>query len=347
MKKHATIKDVSKLAQVSTATVSRTLNNPDSVKEETRKRVHAAIELLSYHSNALAADLKSGSSDVIGYVVPDMHIRFYNEIFQEIDCELNNCGYNLIVATHNNNPEREMKVVNKLLERKVAALVVATSLDYASFYEQIDKNDCPVILIDRKIESINLRSVSENGEECSYELMQHLLEYRHKRILILSCLSHLTIMRERVAGCRRAVEAKCAGNLQIDYLECSINLNDTRKKIKEYFQGFDQEKKPTAIVSLNPRVTEATLLALRDLAVRVPEDVSLVSFGSLNSELIQPDVTCVVQNTALIGKKTIELLNTCLGNDEDDGIRASLVVNDEIHFGNSAKSLSSDSKHGQ
>lgn len=330
MKQQATIRDVSRLANVSTATVSRALNNPELVKEATRERIQAAIDSLSYSSNALAASLKSGTSGVIGYIIPNMQIKYYNEIFDIMDRQLDEMGYSLLVATHNNSPTQEMKAVKKLLEYKVDALVVATATDDASMYEKIDRTDCPVVLIDRKLGTANLNMVSENCEETSYQLMRHVLSCGHRDILILTCLTHLSIMQERLDGCMRAVREAGLDASHIRCLDNEARVHSVRANLKEYLAAIPREQLPTAVISLNPRMTEGALLALRDMDIRVPDAVSVASFGGLNTELIQPALTCVVQNGELIGQKTVQILKDCLDKGRGEAAHTNIIVNDEL-----------------
>ncbi len=119
-----TIKQVSELAGVSSATVSRVINNTGTVKEKNRVLVHKAMEKLGYRHNVIAASLASNKTNTVGYVVPELHGSFYGEMMAGSEEVLRSANKNMFVVTGHSDEEAEIKEIEALLSRRCDALIL-------------------------------------------------------------------------------------------------------------------------------------------------------------------------------------------------------------------------------
>ncbi len=336
MHKDSTIIDVSKLAGVSIATVSRVINKSGYVSEQAVRKVEHAIKELSFQSNALATGLKTGKTGVIGLVVPKIQL-FFMQVLEALEFNIPESEYSILVATTNNNPEQEMCVIERLLGYKVDGLIVASSNTDGSYFEKINRRKCPVVLIDRELEDVKVDMVIEENEKTAYELTKKLLEANHKKILVISGLTHLSIMRQRLQGSQIALSEHGIPHEKQMILDGRNNILNTRQCFIDYISSASPENYPTAIVSLNPRMTEGVMLGIKDLGMKIPQDFSLSSYGELNSELISPRLTCVIQNGARIGESAAQLLLKRINKDDSLSEFEKVVFKNDILEGNSIR----------
>ncbi|WP_067625523.1 LacI family DNA-binding transcriptional regulator [Alicyclobacillus acidiphilus] len=332
----ATLKDVAKLAGVSTITVSRVLNGSYYVSEATKHKVMAAVEQLNYKPNAIARSLRNARTSTIGVLVPDISNPYFMSLIRSLEAEVQREGYHILLASSDDDPAKEAEMLD-VLEMRVDAMVVASSFSTAS--APLLDRDVPIILVDRKVEGAHFSSVIEECEKSSYELVKHLIQFGHRDIAILNSSAEISTAQSRQQGYERALSQfgiepnpnfVCRGQLTKEwgYLMC-----------KRLFSAG--EPQPTAIFCANNSLTQGALLAIRELGLAVPDDVSLVSFGDLPlSELIEPRITAVIQNPENVGKKTSEILLKELGRGKDEGgCVEALVLPTHIRLGESVRPL--------
>ena len=122
-----TIKDVAAMANVSTATVSRAINSPELVSDERREAVQRAIAALNYHPNDIARSLQKSESYIVGVLVPDITNIFTTDVISAIGTELQQHGYAMFLAISNHNPQTEQALVNLMMEKRVAGIIMLGS----------------------------------------------------------------------------------------------------------------------------------------------------------------------------------------------------------------------------
>ncbi len=306
MKNRATIKDVSRLAGVSTATVSRVINGTAAVSDEVGRRVQDAIERLSFRTNAIAMGLKSGRTGVIGLVVPKLQNIFFMGVMEALEEVVKKSDYSLLVATTGNDVACETSAISKLLAYQIDGLVAATSGTNAQYFERIHRQVCPVVLVDRRIDGAQIDMVSDENRFSSYKLAQEILSAGRRRLVILKGLMHLDMMRQRLAGVHQAINEAEASGIEVRELDLFNDLKTARHALAELLSNHSGQN--LGVISLNGQMTEGVLLAARQLGLSAPQDFSLVSFGQLSSELIVPKVTCIPQDGRRIGERAGELL---------------------------------------
>ncbi|MCE5257045.1 MAG: LacI family transcriptional regulator [Spirochaetaceae bacterium] len=202
-----TIREVAEYAQVSTATVSRVLNDDPRVIDSTRERVLAAMDKLNYKVNTVARSLKTHQTKTIGVMAPDLAGDFFMYIAESMDKELSNHGYSLVVCVSHDSPEEEAKRLKHLAERLVDGVVVIPATDKGAHFSFLRDLGIPFIFVDRTVGDIRADSVLVENEEGAFEATKALINDGYRRIGYIGGLQKISIFRERYGGYRKAMES--------------------------------------------------------------------------------------------------------------------------------------------
>ena len=155
-----TISDVARLAGVSTATVSHTINSTRYVSGETKEKVYRAIAELGYTPDASARSFRTGKKKTIGFIVPDISNKFFATMIESVENYLSAHGYHLIIANTKENPEREETNIRLLSAGLVDGLLIASTMEDFSRFESLIPAGFPVVLVDRTFDTKRFPSVS-------------------------------------------------------------------------------------------------------------------------------------------------------------------------------------------
>lgn len=304
------IEDVAKLAGVSTATVSRVLSNPQIVAPLRRDKVLSAVETLGYVPHPSARALASGRTYTVGCVVPTIDHAIFAKSTQSLQNTLLASGYQLLIGSHDYDPQTEYHVMSALQQRGVDALVLVGTDHLPATWRAIKAWGKPTVLnwsCDRRLPSIGF-----DNHAVSRVLAEHLLGLGHRVIgMISGRTQHNDRARSRIDGVRGAMAA--AGlTLSDNYVtEQAFGLAGGR-------HGFEQlmrlKIKPTAIVCGNDLLAAGAVMQAERLGVDVPREVSIC--GVDNHELSQelhPALTTVSLPTEELGRVTAERIVAALG----------------------------------
>lgn len=313
----STIKDVALEANVSTATVSRVLNESGFVSDDIKDRVHLAVKKLNYQPNAIARSLKQDKTYTIGVVIPDITNHYYMTISKAIEDIVQQKGYNLIFCSSHENPKKEDKLLQLLVEQRVDAIVLATAGGCEERVRSIHQAGVPIVLVDRTVEigDSKLDSVVESNFESTYTLTSYLLQQGHRSIGLVNGLLNVSTGKERYEGFQKALEEF---GIQEDE-NYTFNSTFTREggmKAVDYFLNFTE--KPSAILSLNNEMAFGVLLELTRRGYSVPEDIVIASFGDVEAaQLLQaPGIISVAHKPYEMGERVGDILLKRLNNEE-------------------------------
>ncbi len=305
--RRATITDVAKRANVSISTVSRVLNKNYPVSDELRQKVLQAVSELNYQPNAVAISLKKQTTNTIGVVVADISNPFFMQIAKGIESIVSPQGYQLIFCSTDENPTKEHTLLRLLYERRVDAIILASCDTDSSYLNQLAQNSFPIILIDRKVPNCNADVIVEDNFSSAYMLAQHLIQNGHRKICVINGPLKVSSASERFEGFRKALEDNGI-DLKKEYvLEGNFMRCDAYGAVKKMILNH-QNDLPTAIFATNNLMAEGAMAALREFNIKIPDDISLVSFGDISiPDLIDPKLTVISQNAFAIGQKAGEM----------------------------------------
>ncbi|MBX7444963.1 MULTISPECIES: LacI family DNA-binding transcriptional regulator [unclassified Arthrobacter] len=300
-----TMVKVAKLAGVSISTVSHVLNGTRHVNDETRQKVLKAIEETSYRQDALARAMRRSRTDSIGLIVSDGGEPAFAEMIRGVEEEAARQGVTLLLANSAEDPQREARAVQALLERRVDGIILARAAGsgpgaLAEFQDQ----DTPLVLMDRLFDEPYDQVGVENREPIN-ELVQHLTSQGHERILLVVGDVRVATLQERHEAFIEAMEA--AGTPAGKQL--TVVAEDQQKIEAGISKALAAVKPPTAVIACSTVLAAAALRQVQQRGLRMPDDIAFATFdGFAYADLFEPQLTTVRQPAFQVGATAAELL---------------------------------------
>ena len=334
----STIKDVAKLAGVSTATVSRVINKNYYVSPDIEEKVENAIVQLGYYPNSVARSLKNDSTHTIGLVVSDMSNNYFTTIAKEVERAIEKDKYNIIVCSTDNKKEREKDYLELLMSKKVDGFVINTTGKNDEFIANLSKS-IPIVLINRKVNNKNLRGdfIDSNNVEGGYSLAAHLLSLGHRKIAVINGDLSVSTGVERFEGFVRAMQ------------EVGICVEDDYKyrydgdfTIEAGYQGaakiMSSSDKPTAVVVMNNSMAIGALKYFKAYQINIPQDISIVSYGDIeNIDLLYVQPSIVTLNAWIIGNQAGKMILDRIS--DSDINNRDIIYTPQLVVGNGVRSI--------
>ena len=283
------LEQVARQARVSTATVSRVLNNSGAVRTATRARVMKAVADLRYHPNLHARNLAGGKSNTIGVVVSNIENPFFYDIYKTVESDAHACAHEVVVANTDYNADQLAASIRLMIGRRVAGLAVIVSEMATAIIDELAESRVPVVVYDVGSPRENITNIRVNYRTGIEKLISYLASLGHRRLGFVGHHARLGPINERM----RAVEDSVSQNpaLRLRTAADSDNLEGGRRAARELMSsGFS----PTAIVCVNDMMAVGALRELRERGLRVPEDVSVTGFDNIKlAEFCYPSLTTV------------------------------------------------------
>lgn len=305
----AKLNDVAELAGVSITTVSRVINNYGSLSQKTIDKVHAAMRELHYQPNAMARSLQGKSSQFIGLIFPNIQNPFFTALASEIEQQLFEKGYKVIIATSANNVEKEQQYLQMLAANQVEGIITSShDLDMSTYKTSF----LPIVSYDRYI-SENIPIVSEDNYRGGYLLGEYLIANQANKLLMLrNDDSSNSPTKKRYQGFTDAV----AEHADLKIKNFNSSNVATENEIKEIVDFISTEK-IDGIFAYNDIMAIQLQNALRSANIKVPENVIVVGYdGSPIVQLLHPDLPTIIQPIKLAAQRLIETLFNEINNQE-------------------------------
>lgn len=298
------IKDVARVAGVSTATVSRVLSNGTHIRPEVRERVMKAVEELAYRPNLLARSLRSQHSTTIGLIVSDIRNPFFTSISRAIEDTAYEQGYSIVLCNTDENAEKETIYLNVMQDQNVAGVIFSPTRQTAENFTATN-NTFPMVILDRSVKDADVDMVLLDNVDAGYRLTTHVLDSGYRHIAAL-CGEMSTTGRERYAGFEKALRAHDLSPQaeQVKFIQPKIEIGyATTLKLLDAAQPLD------ALFTTNSMLAAGALQAIRERNLTIPNEIALVTFDETTwASLVQPSITLIAQPTYEIGKTATELL---------------------------------------
>ncbi|MDZ7288527.1 MAG: LacI family transcriptional regulator [candidate division KSB1 bacterium] len=300
-----TIKEVAQKAGVSTATVSRVLNNVGPVDDDTRRRVREAARELHYIPNAVGRSLSTKRTDAIGLLLPDLHGEFFSEVIRGADETAQQNRFHLLVSSSHSNRE-EIEAALQVMRGRVDGLIIMSPhIDAHTLKVNLPKS-LPVVLLNCYIEDDAFDSLNIDNYGGTTQMVSHLIAHGHRCIAIIKGTEKNLDAEERLRGYRFALGE--AG------LHCSENLEFAGNFLED--SGYEAAKRilelrprPTAIFASNDSMAIGAMSALRELGVAVPQEMALTGFDDIPiARYLSPSLTSVHVPISNLGALAIQKL---------------------------------------
>lgn len=300
-----TIKDVAKSTGVSIATVSRVINGTGYVSDEVKVRVLESMKRLNYQPNAVARSLKQSKTHTIGVIIPDISNAYFMQIAKGVEDEIQGNSYNLIFCSSNENPDKECELLQLLIEKRVDAILLATTGGCEETIMSIRQSNIPIILIDRTvtIPGVHFDFIGEDNFLESYELTKKLIEKGHQKLGVINGPLRVSTAIDRYNGFLQAI--KEAGLTEEHIF---VYYGDYTKKggieAAKYFLSLDE--KPSVILSFNNKMASGLLEQLISCGDAAVKNISVATYGEVEGAqfLRNKDILTLIQQPYEIGRRT-------------------------------------------
>lgn len=297
--------EVAKRAGVSTATVSRVLNNMSVVKNSTRQKVMKAVAELNYHPNLHARTLAGGKSRTLGMIVSNLDNPFFLDIFHTLEADAQANGYEVVVSNTDYQPARLLRSVRLMIGRRVAGIAVIVSEMDGALISELVGAKIPAVFYDVGAARKNISNIRVNYRRGIERIVEYLHNLGHKRLAFIGHHSTLGPISERERAFVDAV-SRFAPETEWRTVADQDGLEGGRTAVRELLAS---DFKPTAIICVNDFMALGVLRELRDAKIRVPEDVSVTGFDNIKlSEFSSPALTTVQIPRDRIGRLVFEML---------------------------------------
>ncbi|AGB20099.1 LacI family DNA-binding transcriptional regulator [Thermoanaerobacterium thermosaccharolyticum] len=312
-----TIDYVAKRAGVSKTTISRFLNGRfEYMSDATRENIKKVIDELNYRPNNLARSLKLNRSNLIGVLVSDIGNHFSSILVKGIEKVCKENGYNLIIASTDNDSLKEREYILSLLDNNVDGLIVNTAGGNDDFLMDLSKKGLPIVLADRSIKDTVFDTVVVNNYEVTSELILHLIKNGYNRIgFFTEKIGDISTRTER----KQAFLDVCR-EYRINDSNLIFEVDDDLSKIEENIVSMmeDGRKSRTAVFAVNGVVLLDVLKVIDKLKLKIPDDVAVCGYDDWGwASLIPPGITTISQPTYEVGVESAKrLLNRIRGGDE-------------------------------
>lgn len=273
----ATIYEVSKLAGVSLATVSRVMNNNARVSDKTRQKVTAAMAELGYRPNSIAQSLASNCSNSVGLLVSELYGPFYGPMMSGIENVFRDHNKHLIIAAGHSDAEREEQGIEFLISRNCDALILHVEAVSDEYLIKLSQGRTPFVLLNRYIEQLADRCITLDNFKGGYLASEYTLAQGHKDVAYISGPLWKKDAKDRYQGHQQALnDAKIAYQPELlyegDFMEQSGYLG---------FQKLFADHTFSALICANDEMATGAMIAAREAGLKLPEQLSIVGFDNV------------------------------------------------------------------
>lgn len=301
---------MAKAAGVSTATISYVLNNSGSVSKLTREKILRLVKEMGYRPNHAAKTIRTGKTQTLGLVLPDICNPFFPELAQSVENAARHQGYSVFLIDSQGRTDIEVSGVERLVKLGVEGIVWCPAANQDTLKELV--NDIPVVIVDRPLPGYD--SVSSDYIAGGEILAKYIMSKGHKKIGMVTGPLQTMSARER----RDGFVSKLTGGAVIEWEnenEFSVELSlATKTKLKESNAGI--------IICGNDLIAIGVILELNKLNIHVPHDVSVVGFDNIPfAKYVSPSLTTIHQSFSKLGHEAINLLVRRIENNNLDLIQ--------------------------
>lgn len=311
----STIKDVAKYTGLSIATISKYLNG-GNVLEDNREKIKEAIQKLDYKRNDMARGLKTNKTMTIGVLIPSLENIFFTSIVSIIEDILLDHGYGTIVCDFKENAELEQKKLEFLINKHVDGIIMVSYGGNQEYLEELLQGDIPIILLDRMVKDVDCDVVLADNLNASYQAVEELITRKHKRIGIVCGPENTYTADERRKGYLRVHQDY---HLEVDPKLMVVGDYTVASGYTSLENLWNKPERPTAVLVTNYEMTIGAIMAINDLNISIPEDLSIIGFDNIQmAKVVKPPLSIVEQPMKEIGETAASLLIKRLRGDYSD-----------------------------
>ena len=335
IKGEITLKELSALANLSINTISRALNERDGVSRETREYVQSLAREHNYRPNMMARSMRGQQSTLIGTLVGDMTDNFFVELLSGVEEETTKESMPIIIGNTGEDIQKQQATIDMLLSYGCRNFIITPVQGNTTFIETLSEKNANLVIADRTIESADsVHQIGINNRKDSYRTVEYLIRCGHRRIAVVNQRSDIGTETDRTQGYLEALAdngiERCAA-----YIVNCENRGDVPGAMHRLLTGPEC---PSAVFIAKDTLSLNAVSAIYDAGLRVPEDISVVLYGSPEwSQSFRPYFTCMARAVKDIGRTSARIIidqmkgNRCAGpiNIKFD---SNLVIRDSVRM---------------
>ncbi|WP_394750356.1 LacI family DNA-binding transcriptional regulator [Spongiimicrobium salis] len=304
----AGIKDIAKITGLSLATISRVLNDSPLVSPKTKKKVLDAARSLDYRPNMMAAALRSGKSNIVGVIVPEINNSFFSSIINGIERELSAVGYNIIIIQSHESQEKESAAIESFIQLKTDGILMSLSKNTKefSFIRKLSELSIPLVFFDRGPSLEDATTVVLNDYKGAFLATQHLIDNGCTKVFHIAGNLNVPIFQERKKGFLDALKKNDLQVTKEHIIQLSYDTDKDEKLLQDYLDacprtdGFFAHGDDSCLYTIN---------LLKRLGKAIPEEIKAVGFGNTDFCVhVDPQISTIDQKCDIMGTTAVSLL---------------------------------------
>lgn len=325
-----TISDIAKKAGVSSATVSRVLNDSGYVKQSTREKIEAVIKEMNFTPSAIARSLSKNETNTIGVIVPDITNSYFGEVIKGISEIAEKNNLNIILFNTDNYLEKEIRALNVLKEQRIKGIIMTPGFgeeNNKEYIETINNLNIPIVLVSADLKFKQLDGIFVDNVLGGYNATKLLIKEGHTKIGIMTGILSSEPAAERVVGYKKALKE---ANLEINdkyILDGQFSMEKAYELTAKLLKSKD---KPTALITSSNRMTMGVVKALKEQNKIIPRDLALVAFDKVDLlEVLGVNITYIDECPMELGRSSMNLLCDIFKNN-DKSFKRRIIIEPKL-----------------
>ncbi|MGI9862561.1 LacI family DNA-binding transcriptional regulator [Moorella naiadis] len=301
-----TIKDIAQKSGVSNSTVSRVLTNHPNVDPKTRELVKSVIKELGYHPSRIARGLVTGQINIVALIIGDIRNPFYAELTRAVKDVLNQEGYMVVVCDSDYDPEKEEVYIRTADEHGFAGIIMITAMETEALVQQLEKLQCPVVLLNRYLPSVETDVISVDNYEGGYRAAEYLFKLGHRNIAHLAGFRNSSATRDRLRGFIDALKHYDIEISEDKIVYGNLQMEAGHKFAKEFLKLHPEI---TAVFCGNDLMALGLIEGLIEMGRDVPDDISIIGYDDIAlASMARIKLTTIRQPQYEMGQTAAEVL---------------------------------------
>ena len=328
--KEVTIYDIAQKLHISSATVSRGLNNHFSVNKKTQKIIIETARSMGYRSNLFAKNLRHQKTRTLGIIVQTLNSNFIASVLSGIEQVANKAGYNLIISQSQESQAKEAINAEAMFNRRVDGLIVSLAFDTKnlSHFDSFFNKDVPVVFFDRVSFGQSSTNVVIDNFKAGYEATRHLISQGCKRIAHITGNLTRNVYADRMKGYKEALEES---NIRFNEKYVVINNMDEVSALEAADRLMSMKPMPDGLFVANDNCAAVCMQAIKDAGYSVPKDIAIVGFNNdIISRVVNPKITTVNYPGEQMGTITANALINHLEGKANLGATSTIIIKSEL-----------------
>lgn len=303
--KRSSIKDVARIAGVSTATVSHVINRTRYVSDSVKQRVYAAMDEVEYYPNLLARSLRNQETRTIGVVIPDISNFYYTGVAEAIERTLKESGYHMVLSNSYDDIQTERTIVQLYNSLQISGLIMVPAIGSQKYLKSLVRDRYPVVFADRRPSEYYGDCVILENTRATNEAIKLLLDRGYRKVALILGDMRLSTTQDRIQGYKEALAEYGVEYDSSLVMEGKFTFDSGYQVVK----GILKKGRADALFFANDSATIGGIKALNEAGVKIPSEMAIISCNDFMwTEIVSPAITVVSQPSSQLGRAAASTL---------------------------------------